>query len=104
MVNSVSQPKTKSVKAFTVFPITLLNCLDKSSTFLPWLLSIMVSSTIRQLICSLLSLFSSQLNMMMNVAILNIKDCQSYFGLKRNLYVASLLKEHDLPSVDAKNL
>lgn len=41
---------------------------------------------------------------MMNVAILNIKDCQSYFGLQRNLYAESLLKDNALPSVDSKNL
>ena len=41
---------------------------------------------------------------MMNVAIFNIKDCQSYFGLERNLHAESLLKGNDLPSVDAKNL
>lgn len=86
MVNSVSPTKNKSVKAFTFLPLTWLNCHDRSSTFLPLFLSIMVSSTIRLLICSLLSLFSSQINLMMNVAILIIKK----FILKKNTVFDSL--------------
>lgn len=41
---------------------------------------------------------------MMNVAILNIKVCQSYFGMERNLHAEPLLNGNDLHSVDAKNL